>query len=131
MKLSLPPFPESLETAPYFYIQAAHRHTAVDSAIEAVRSGYANSVSDSSEPSSIEAATAFGDWVVESLLLGSLIREYHEWEKATKIYFNAQRSLNKTDRSIWRGKLPSVSNASHVDYVRVQLSEFGVDVSGE
>ena len=67
-----------------------------------------------------------GDWVIESLLQGAWMREYHEWEKATKAYFDGNHARNGCGKVDWRGKLPGVPGASHVDRVRAQLTSFGV-----
>ena len=66
-----------------------------------------------------------GDWVVECMIQGAWLREYHEWEKATKNYFEKQHQRNASPKPDWKSKLPSVcGSASHVDRVRAQLSLF-------
>lgn len=62
-----------------------------------------------------------GDWVVESLIQGAWMREYHEWEKATKRYFEGQHQRNGSSQSKLVG--------SHLDKVRSQLILFGAVVS--
>ena len=69
-----------------------------------------------------------GDWVIESLLQGAWMREYHEWEKATKTYFDGNHARNGNTKADWRGKLSGVAGASHVDRVRAQLALFGATV---
>jgi hypothetical protein len=57
-------------------------------------------------------------------------REYHEWEKATKNYFEGQHERNGSSKPDWKAKARSPSGAvSHVDRVRAQLMLFGGSVS--
>ena len=51
------------------------------------------------------------------------MREYHEWEKATKSYVEGQHERNGGPKPDWKGKV--VGAASHVDRVRAQLAQFG------
>jgi hypothetical protein len=67
-----------------------------------------------------------GDWVVETLIQGAWMREYHEWEKATKSYFEGHHTRNGSAKPDWKGKVPGINGAaSHVDRVRAQLALFG------
>ena len=72
-----------------------------------------------------------GEWVVESLLQGAWMREYHEWEKATKVYFDVHHSRNGGSKINWRAKIAKVPNPSHVDRVKEQLSLFSASVPSE
>lgn len=54
------------------------------------------------------------------------MREYHEWEKATKNYFEGQHRRNGAPTPDWKGKIAGVAGASsHVDRVRAHLRQFG------
>jgi hypothetical protein len=67
-----------------------------------------------------------GDWVVETLIQGAWMREYHEWEKATKSYFEGHHTRNGSAKPDWKGKVRGINGAaSHVDRVRAQLALFG------
>jgi len=69
-------------------------------------------------------------WVVESLIQGAWLREYHEWEKATKSYFEGQHKRNGGSKPDWKAKIQSPGGTvSHVDRVRAQLMLFGASVS--
>ncbi|MBW4091860.1 MAG: hypothetical protein HIU82_12255 [Proteobacteria bacterium] len=77
-----------------------------------------------------ELAAPMGEWAVESLIQGAWMREYHEWEKATKSYFDGQCSRAGTAKPDWKGKVPGITRAaSHVDRVRAQLSLFSATIS--
>jgi hypothetical protein len=68
--------------------------------------------------------------VVESLIQGAWLRENHEWEKATKSYFDGQHQRNAHPKPDWKAKVPSFAGgASHVERVRSQLMFFGASVS--
>ena len=70
------------------------------------------------------------EWVVESLIQRAWLREYQEWEKATKGYFEGQHQRNGTAKPDWKAKIASSTGAvSHVDRVRAQLFLFGASVS--
>src|SRR5262249_41593173 len=64
-------------------------------------------------------------WLVETLIQGAWIREYHEWEKATKEYFNEQHRLSGSPNPRWKNR----QGWSHVDFVREQLAIFSIDLS--
>jgi hypothetical protein len=53
------------------------------------------------------------------------MREYHEWEKATKSYFEGQHQRNGSSKPNWKERVASFTGASsHVDRVRAQLTQF-------
>ena len=57
------------------------------------------------------------------------MREYHEWEKATKSYFEGQHQRNNSPKPNWKDRIAGMANApSHVDRVREQLAQFGATV---
>ena len=129
MKLKRPPYPARLGTAAYFFIQAGHRETAIDHAIEVIRQDAARAMTSVNDDPIIAALEKpIGPWVIESLIQGAWMREYHEWEKATKSYFEGQHQRNGGSRPDWKGKIVSVAGtASHVERVRAQLAQFGAN----
>ena len=128
MKLKQPPYPEVVGTAVYFFIHAGHRKTAIDHAIQAIHADAARTIpkDDSVTAALVEPIV---QWVIESLVQGVWMREYHEWEKATKSYFEAQYQRNGASKPDWKGRVVGVTGAaSHVDRVRAALKIFGATV---
>jgi hypothetical protein len=71
-------------------------------------------------------------WVIESLMQGAWLREYHEWEKATKSYFDGQHERNVSPKPNWQARLPGRSGgASHVERVSTQLTIFGAHIADD
>ena len=129
MKLRKPPYPEVLGTATYFYIQAGHRQTAIQTAMTVIRETDRREHEALADDPGWQAFTShMGAWVIESLLQGAWMREYHEWEKATKAYFDGNPARNRSGKVDWKGKLPGIPGPSHVDRVRVQLALFNASV---
>jgi hypothetical protein len=131
MKLKRLPYPTVVGTAGYFFIQAGHRETAVEHAIQVIgehaataRDGFAG------DQVMAELDAPMESWVIESLIQGAWPREYHKWEKATKGYFEGQHERNDRSKPDWKAKIPSPGGAvSHVDRIRVELMLFGATVS--
>ena len=123
MRLKRPRYPEVVGTATYYFIQAAHRATAIDHAIEIIRNHAVRTMAELAELFPV------GDWVVESLIQGAWLREYHEWEKATKQYFEGQHLRSGRVKPDWRAKLPSFDRPSHVDRVQAQLVLFDATIT--
>jgi hypothetical protein len=77
------------------FIQASHRHTAVEYAIAGIKK-----VHDSNldllghDPFSFEMEGSMQAWVAETLFQGAYMREYHLWEKDCKAYFSAMAKRN-------------------------------------
>jgi hypothetical protein len=132
LKLKRSPYPEVVGTAGYFFVHAGHRETAINHAIQVIHGDAARETEACGDDSIMAALTApMGDWVVESLIQGAWVREYHEWEKATKSYFEGQHQRNGNPKPDWKGKLLGSTGAvSHVDRARAQLALFGASVSG-
>ncbi len=130
MKLKRPPYPQVMGTAGYFFVHAGHRETAIDHAIEVIRNDAARSIAAyAKDPIMTSLIAPMGDWVVESLIQGAWLREYHEWEKATKSYFEGHHQRNSRSKPDWKGRVPGSAGAvSHVDRVRAQLALFCVSV---
>lgn len=105
MKLKRPPYPTVVGTAGYFFVQVGHRETAVEHAIEVigehamrVGAGFAGDPVMAALEQPMEA------WVIESLIQGAWLREYHEWERATKGYFEGQHQRNGSSKPDWKAK---------------------------
>lgn len=131
MKLKRPRYPTVVGTAGYFIIQAGHRETAIEHAIQVIGE-HAAQVRESFAGDPVMAAleAPMETWVIESLIQGAWPREYHEWEKATKGYFEGQHERNGSPLPNWKAKIRSPGGAvSHVDHVRAQLMLFGASVS--
>jgi hypothetical protein len=131
LKLKRPPYPIVVGTAGYFFIQAGHRETAVEHAIEVI-GVHAARARDSfaGDPVMAELEAPMESWVIESLIQGAWPREYHEWEKATKGYFEGQHERNGSSKLDWKAKIQRPGGAvSHVDRIRAQLMLFGATVS--
>ncbi len=131
MKLKRPPYPTVVGTAGYFFIQAGHRETAIQHAIQVIGE-HAAQVRENFAGDSVmaELEAPMESWVIESLIQGAWPREYHEWEKATKGYFEGQHKRNGSSKPDWKAKIQSPGGAvSHVDRVRAQLMLFGASVS--
>lgn len=133
MRLIQPPYPEPLGRAGYFATHAEHRRTAIEHAIAAIRDDAARDLGALGEdPLMTALAAPVADWVVESLVQGAWMREFHEWEKATKAYFDGQHRRNGAPAPRWAGPVAGVSGApSHVQRVKAQLALFGAEVPAE
>lgn len=131
LNLKRPPYPTVIGTAGYFFIQAGHGETAVGHAIEVIGEHAARArESFAGDPAMAELEAPMEIWVVEALIQGAWLREYHEWEKATKGYFEGQHKRNGSSTPDWKAKNQSPGGAvSHVDRVRAQLMLFGASVS--
>lgn len=129
MKLRKPPYPDPVGTGSYFYIHACHRETAIDAAISVIRkTAEEENAEFADDPVSLGLSGHMGEWVVESLLQGAWMREYHEWEKATKAYFDGHHARNGGSAVDWRSKVAGVQNPSHMQRVVAQLAFFSAMV---
>ena len=131
MRLRTPPYPDPVGTAAYYLTHAGHREIAIETTIGIIRQA---GLEDTARPDAADWAPLTGvmeKWAVESLLQGAWMREYHEWEKATKAYFDGNHARNGGGKADWRGRLPGVPGASHVDRVRSQITSFGAAVPGD
>ncbi len=73
-KLSRPPHLEVVGGAVYFFVQAGHRETAINAAIDVIRNVHAEECKGiSSDPLMLALHVSMADWVVESLLQGAWI----------------------------------------------------------
>jgi hypothetical protein len=131
LKLKRPPFPAVEGSAGYYFTHAGHRETAVEHATEAIRDNAARARSSfAGDVVMSELEAPMEAWVVESLIQGAWLREYHEWEKATKSYFDGQHERNVSPKPNWKAPVPGRSGgASHVDRIRAQLTIFGAAIA--
>ena len=131
MKLRRPPHPDPVGTAGYYWVHAGHRETAINHAIEVIRDTSKHQLEGMGHDPFLAALSApIGPWVVESLIQGAWMREYNEWEKATKAYFDGHHMRNGGTKVDWKARLSgSAGAASHVDRVRAQLVLFSATVS--
>ena len=130
MKLKRPLYPDPIGTAGYFWIHAGHRETAISHAISVIRDAATRELAQmADDPIMAGLSAPIGEWVVESLIQGAWMREYHEWEKATKAYFDGHHKRSGSPKPDWKAKIPGVNGAaSHVDRVRTQIALFGATV---
>ena len=132
MKLRKPSYPDVVGTAVYFYTHAGHRQTAIETAVSVIRKAGKREHDALADDPVWQALTGhMGDWVIESLLQGAWMREYHQWEKATKDYLDGNHARNGSSKVKWKGKLPGISNPSHMHRVRAQLVLFEASVPAD
>jgi hypothetical protein len=114
MKLCKPPYPDPTGTGLYYVTHTGHRKTAIDLAIEALRV-----LPNDPDPIFGEVSEAMREWIIEALIQGAWIREYHKWETDTKSYFDFMHTRNG-------GAIPNWKNisGSHIDKVKEQLVLF-------
>jgi hypothetical protein len=131
LRLKRTPYPDPVGTAAYFWVHAGHRETAINHAILVIRDSSVRELAAlADDPIMAGLAAPMGEWAIESLIQGAWMREYHEWEKATKSYFEGQHLRGGTAKPDWKGKLLGTNKtASHVDRVRAQLSLFSAVMS--
>lgn len=124
MRLKKPPYPEVIGTAAYYRIQTDHRRTALEAAIHSIDKEAAGAAREIGESTlELELNGVMRDWVIETLVQGAFIREYHIWEKSTKEYFNGQHQRQTGLDVAWR------SGSSHIEKIRTQIETFSVSVS--
>src|SRR4051812_12229361 len=98
MKL-LNPFTVGL--ASICHVQVEHRKTAMEYAIAGISLVHEkNSSLFAGDKSATEIEDVIRDWVIETLIQGAYIREYHIWEKDTKKYFSDQLGLNESTQEL-------------------------------
>jgi hypothetical protein len=103
IKLKRPTYPTVVGTAGYFFIQAGHRETAIEHAIQVIGEHAAQArESFARDPVMAELEAPMETWVIESLIQGAWPREYHEWEKATKGYFEGQHKRSGSSKPDWK-----------------------------
>jgi hypothetical protein len=79
------------------WIQVSHRSDAVQYAVAGASKIYAANVDQlGRDPLTAEMEATLRDWVVETILQGAYLREYHLWEKDCKAYFSTMAERNGT-----------------------------------
>ena len=77
------------------YMQVSHRHTAIEYTIACVAKLHdANLAALGHDPFTSEMEGTMRAWVIETILQGAYLREYHLWEKDCKAYFAAMAERN-------------------------------------
>jgi hypothetical protein len=101
--------------ASFFRVHLSHRENATALAIKLIRRAVEIEKAQYSEDILAEELVGIAEpWAIDHIIQGCYIEEYHEWEKAIKHYFKAQRALNGLyDDFDWRsGKKNMVQRAS-------------------
>ena len=87
--------------AAHNFIQVGHRQTAIEYAIAGVTKICEGNISVLGDnPFNSEMEATMREWVVETLLQGAYLREYHLWEKDCKAYFAIMAERNGETLSI-------------------------------
>jgi phosphopantetheine adenylyltransferase len=112
-------------TSMHYFIQLKHRKDAIETAIAIIAD--ANKKERETDPSDVfmsEISDMAKQWIIETLIQGAYIREYHIWEKDTKEYVLNQKSWNGCETAfLWRG--------NHVQNVKSALTRFSAEASTE
>jgi hypothetical protein len=83
------------------FFEVGHRRTAIEYAIAGVTKIYEANLSVlGHNPFNSEMEGTMREWVVETLLQGAYLREYHLWEKDCKAYFAIMAERNGETLSI-------------------------------
>lgn len=106
------------------YVEVGHHQTAIEYAIAGIKQLHdANLARLGHDPFNSEMEGSMRAWVVESLLQGAYLREYHLWEKDCKAYFTAMAERNDATTAMRpRG------GQSFPDLVKETLISYGVTV---
>jgi hypothetical protein len=82
-------------------VQVGHHQTAVEYAMAGIEKLHdANLAQFGDDPFNSEMEGTMRAWVVETLLQGAYLREYHLWEKDCKAYFIAMAARNAVTTTI-------------------------------
>jgi hypothetical protein len=109
------------QQASRYYLQLNHRRTAIETTISCIESAHAqDSTIGCGDIVDSEFTDIMRDWLIETLLQGAYIREYHIWEKDVKEYCNTQRAWNGNPEPFeWKLK-----SESFIDKTKERLAEF-------
>lgn len=118
--------PHSATAASNYLYQHDHDRTGIVSAIELIHKGNAKEMEglNPAKEQFWEEIARGHEWVIEALLQGAFVREYHLWEKYVREYVANQRS--------WNG-VPT-SGSWHHDFivgVELALAGFGAQVPAD
>jgi hypothetical protein len=91
-------------SAIFYRTHLGHRQNASSLAIKLIRSGVEIEKAKISGDALTEELVGIAEpWAIDHIVQGCYIEEYHQWEKAIKYYFKAQRALNGVDGDFdWR-----------------------------
>jgi hypothetical protein len=109
--------------ASHYWAQVGHDRTAIESAIKRINDGAQKeieSLNPLKEPF-LDFIARSHEWVMEALLQGAFIREYHLWEKHVREYVANQRA--------WNGR--AASSKWHHDFIvgaELELAQFGAQL---
>jgi hypothetical protein len=110
------------------YIQVSHRRTAIEYALAGVQGLHdANLDLLGRDPLNERLEGAMKAWVIECLLQGAYVREYHLWEKDCKAYFAL---MSKRSSSLNLAVKPK-RGQTFTDLIREILSAFEVTLADE
>jgi hypothetical protein len=105
-------------------IQVGHHQTAVEYAIAGIEKLHdANLAQLGRDPFNSEMEGSMRAWVIESLLQGAYLREYHLWEKDCKAYFITMAERNGTTTT-----MKTKGAQSFPDLVKETLVSYDVTV---
>jgi hypothetical protein len=111
--------------ASFFRVHLGHRENATTSAIKLIRRAVEIEKAQHSDDILAEELVGIAEqWAIDHIIQGCYIEEYHQWEKAIKHYFKAQRALSGlNDDFDWRS-----GKKSMVQRAREALSFFSASV---
>jgi hypothetical protein len=108
------------------YIQVGHRRTAIEYTIAGIAKIHdANLSLLGHDPLTLEMEGTMRDWVIETLLQGAYLREYHLWEKDCKAYFLSMAERNGASMTM------RTKGGSFTELIRDTLSSFEVVIPDE
>jgi hypothetical protein len=109
------------------YVQAGHHQTAVEYAIAGIKQLHdANLAQLGCHSFSSEMEGAMRAWVIETLLQGAYLCEYHLWEKDSKAYFIAMAERNGVTAT-----MKAKGGQSFVELVKETLVSYDVTIAFE
>ena len=112
-------------SATFFRTHLGHRENATQLAIKLIRRAIQiERIEHGVNPVVMEFTQIAERWAIGHIVQGCYIEEYHQWEKAVKQYFKAQRELNGLqDDFDWRS-----GNKSMIQRARESLMFFSVSI---
>lgn len=109
------------------YMQVSHRHTAIEYTIAGVGKLHdANLAVLGNDPFTSEMEGTMRAWVIETILQGAYLREYHLWEKDCKAYFAAVAERNGASVT-----MKAKAGQSFPQFTEETLVIFGVTVPAD
>lgn len=109
------------------YVQVGHHQTAVEYAIAGITQLHdANLAQLGDNPFTSEMEGTMRAWVIETLLQGAYLREYHLWEKDCKAYF-----ISMAERNGVTATMKTKGGQSFAELVKDTLASYNVSVSAD